>query len=247
MCCSFCAAGAQCCAHAFGLHLCICAPPTHQQDSNVERFLCILGSYWYWYFADELDKHHEHHPPTHLQQISNAMKFNWRWPVSLTHGMMHGVYAAQLNKNVWQPLLLTLRSAGKQGIHKMMKSLIGIAIWLMSNANIVHQQNSNANFRFYHFMDALSSCRTECQQQRLWNISVELGCIYAMHNPMCYRHRPASIKLHGIANLLMVRGRVMFIVLVQIISKISMSIASQNAKEALDIAILLTSRGCTNA
>ena len=56
----------------------ICAPPTHQQDSNVESLICILGSYWHWYFADEVDRHNEHHPPTHHQQISNAMKFDRR-------------------------------------------------------------------------------------------------------------------------------------------------------------------------
>ena len=37
------------------------------------------------------------------------------------------------------------------------------------------------------------------------------------------------------------------IVFVQLLSKISMSIASHNAKETFNIAILLMSRGCTNA
>ena len=65
------------CAHVRAAFMDFCTP-THQQDSNVETFFCILESYWHWYFADEVDKHNEHHPPTPHQQISNAMKFNWR-------------------------------------------------------------------------------------------------------------------------------------------------------------------------
>ena len=72
VCCSFCAADAQCCAHTFGCIYAVVQPHAHQQDSNVESFLCILGSYWHWYFADEVDEHNEHHCvcPTPQQNLN---------------------------------------------------------------------------------------------------------------------------------------------------------------------------------
>ena len=55
----------------------------------------------------------------------------------------------------------------------------------------------------------------------------------------------SKCKLHGIANLLIVRGRVMSMLSTPPISKLSMSI--DNAKESLNIAILLMSRTSATA
>ena len=114
-------------------------------------------------------------------------------------------------------------------------------------ASIVHQQRSNAHFYLIIlWMPCLPAERTVNDN----------GCetfllSWAAHSP---RIMPGvsdagqrQLNYDGIANLLMLRGRVMLIVFVQFISNICMPIASQNAKEALGIAILLMSRGCTHA